>query len=156
MAAVTTVVGRGERFGRAALRLAAAGIVALLVLGAAMGAAGAAQPSRDDYFDTMRACDELGGKWGPAKDKDGDPISGVYRCTFDNGTIIECDLLQIPAQCKEIDHTLSATSGIGVPLPDEAAGGDAAASGREGPLTVTTATAGGEAILAADEDDERP
>jgi hypothetical protein len=85
MATETTVGGRGERFGRGTLRIVAAGIVALLVLGATLHAASARTVSISiSQHEFVQSCKTGGGTSKSVGIR-------IVQCTLPSGTVVTCD-----------------------------------------------------------------
>jgi hypothetical protein len=91
----TMMAGRSGRLGRVAMRLAASWLVALLMVGLTLAAAGA-QPSPPSYQnDFVQACRE---RYGTTKRV----RSRVVRCTLPDGSTVTCDFNYNPPDCVVI------------------------------------------------------
>ena len=134
--AMATAVGR---FGRAALRVAAAAMVALLVLGMALEADAAKKSPPRAQNNFVEACRDAGGttkRVGPR----------VVRCTFADGTTKTCDFNTPRPSCSNAQThptsggTGSLGGGVVGPDPNPDGGSD---SGNSGTVDGGTVNDGG-------------
>ncbi len=142
------VVGRGERFGRMAMRWIAIGLLALLALGATIDAA-SAKPSPGSYQNAFtNACRDHGGT--PKR-----VGSRIVKCTLGDGTTITCDFNFNPPSCTTVQAAIGATFGniavsangeIFVEVEPETTV----------PATRVTAARGGGATILVAMDDDQP
>ena len=159
MATATTITGRGGRFGRTVRRLAAAGVLVLLALGATLGAAGASDQTvpitstREEFIDKCRA--EGGFAFGSAAKNEatctkvnGDGTYTETRCDF---TFWYCTVSTRPMGFYPGQQSTATHGEVGGGV----AADDGEASGGQEPIVVTRGTAKPGTILVLD-DDEQP
>jgi hypothetical protein len=131
----TTAGGRGRRFGSGAARLAAAAALALLVLGATLGAADAQPASHADQNSFVDLCRAGGGTPKRVRTR-------VVRCTNADGSTMTCDFNVDPPTCTTTPAPLTASGGSTLPQAQPVSTG------------THVVLSGGRLILVAD-DDER-
>lgn len=163
----TMIAGHGERFGRVAVRLVGACIVAVLVLGMTLEAAGA-QPSPPSYQNAFnQACRAHGGTTKRVR-------SRVVRCTLPDGSAVTCNFNYDPPVCAwaltaseggvfdpagglVLDPGEAAPSGPAAPVSNGVATTDGAEPSGDSTVVVGThvAAAGGLIVLTEEDDDQR-
>jgi hypothetical protein len=159
MAATSVLTGRNERFGRAALRIAAAAMLVLLVLGATMQAAGAettTTPITESKDEFIKKCKAAGGTIMEGAG----PTAGEVTCTRqDKGTSTTCNFNYwycttgpIPGFYPDPNLQTSTTHGT---VGGGVATGGGTSSG-QGSTTVRPQTAKPGTIVVLDDDDGQP